>query len=180
MSLLPAPIRRVLTGHNAEGQTCVIADGPSPVQLTVDARPGYRVTNLWRTKEHVHVNDPDDITDHKGILPPTGGTILRIIDWPAEPVRTAKEQRALVDQTFSSLYPDAERNVEGDVDPTMHRTSTVDYALVLEGEIFALLDQEEVLLRAGDVLNQRGTNHGWANRSGKAARIAFILIDAQS
>ena len=59
----------------------------------------------------------------------------------------------------------------------MHRTETVDYAIVLEGEIWAVMDEGETLLRAGDVLVQRGTNHAWANRSSKRARIAFILID---
>ena len=61
----------------------------------------------------------------------------------------------------------------------MHRTQTVDYALMLQGELVAIMDEEETVLRAGDVLIQRGTNHAWANRSGQPARIAFILIDAQ-
>jgi uncharacterized cupin superfamily protein len=59
----------------------------------------------------------------------------------------------------------------------MHRTETVDYAIVLEGEIYAVMDEGEALMRAGDVLIQRGTNHAWANRSGRTARIAFVLID---
>jgi uncharacterized cupin superfamily protein len=60
----------------------------------------------------------------------------------------------------------------------MHRTSTVDYALMLQGELVAIMDKDETVLRAGDVLIQRGTNHAWANRSGKPARIAFVLVDA--
>jgi uncharacterized cupin superfamily protein len=62
----------------------------------------------------------------------------------------------------------------------MHRTSTVDYALMLEGELVAIMDKDETVLRAGDVLIQRGTNHAWANRSGKPARIAFILVDGKA
>ena len=61
----------------------------------------------------------------------------------------------------------------------MHRTETVDYAIVLEGEIVAMLDDSETVLRAGDILIQRGTNHAWANRSGKPARICFVLIDGK-
>jgi uncharacterized cupin superfamily protein len=61
----------------------------------------------------------------------------------------------------------------------MHKTQTVDYALMLQGELVAIMDEEETVLRAGDVLIQRGTNHAWANRSGQPARIAFILIDAK-
>ncbi len=61
----------------------------------------------------------------------------------------------------------------------MHRTDTVDYALMLEGELVAILENAETTLKAGDVLIQRGTRHAWANRSGRAARIAFVLVDSQ-
>jgi uncharacterized cupin superfamily protein len=61
----------------------------------------------------------------------------------------------------------------------MHRTDTVDYAILLEGEIWAVMDEGETLMRAGDVLIQRGTNHAWANRSKKTARICFVLLDGR-
>jgi quercetin dioxygenase-like cupin family protein len=77
------------------------------------------------------------------------------------------------------MYSDAHREVKPGEHPGMHRTQTVDYALMLQGELTAILDEEETVLRAGDVLIQRGTNHAWANRSGHPARIAFILIDAK-
>jgi quercetin dioxygenase-like cupin family protein len=63
--------------------------------------------------------------------------------------------------------------------PGFHKTSSVDYAIVLSGEIYALMDEGEVLLRAGDVLVQRGTNHAWSNRTDEPARLAFVLIDAE-
>jgi uncharacterized cupin superfamily protein len=59
----------------------------------------------------------------------------------------------------------------------MHRTQTVDYGIVLDGEVVLVLDDSETVLRAGDVVVQRGTNHRWENRSGTTARVAFILID---
>ena len=59
----------------------------------------------------------------------------------------------------------------------MHRTESVDYAVVLEGEIIMLLDEEDVQLKAGDIVIQRGTNHAWSNRSGKPVRMLYILID---
>ena len=61
----------------------------------------------------------------------------------------------------------------------MHRTETVDYGIVLEGEITLVLDEGETVVRAGDIVVQRGTNHGWANRSGKGCRIAFVLVDGR-
>ena len=60
----------------------------------------------------------------------------------------------------------------------MHTTDTVDYAIVLQGEIWAVMDQDEALLTAGDILIQRGTAHGWENRSDRMARVAFVLVDA--
>ena len=109
--------------------------------------------------------------------PPHHGTILRVIDYPPESSDPAERRRQLA-ATFGSLYPDAEHRID-DKHPGMHRTETVDYAIVLEGEIVAVLDDEETVLKAGDILIQRGTNHAWANRSGKPARICFVLIDGK-
>jgi quercetin dioxygenase-like cupin family protein len=103
---------------------------------------------------------------------------LRIIDIPPEPKDPQELQRAM-EATFSNMYSDAHREIKPGEHPGMHRTQTVDYALMLQGELVAIMDEEETVLRAGDVLIQRGTNHAWANRSGQPARIAFILIDAQ-
>jgi hypothetical protein len=110
------------------------------------------------------------------VLPPKNGTILRICDFPPEP-KDPKELKRLLDATFGGIYDDAHHDRGSAKHPGMHRTETVDYAIVLEGEIWAVMDEGETLLRTGDVLVQRGTNHAWANRSSKTARIAFILID---
>jgi quercetin dioxygenase-like cupin family protein len=86
----------------------------------------------------------------------------------------------MLEATFGSMYRDAQHAPQPGQHPGMHRTSTVDYAIVLEGEIVAIMDKDETVLRASDVLIQRGTNHAWANRSGKPARVAFILVDAKA
>lgn len=171
-------IRRILTGHDADGRSCFEQDGASPVQKTVPERPGYRVTNLWRTSSEGTVRTPDSIVEHEGVLPPTGGTVLRIIEWPAEPQDPA-ELRRMMDGTFAAMYPDAHRDVKEGEHPGMHTTNTVDYAILLEGEIVAIMDEGETVMRAGDVLIQRGTAHAWANRSGKPAKMAFVLVDAR-
>ena len=77
------------------------------------------------------------------------------------------------------MYHDATHDKRESAHPGMHRTETVDYAIVLEGEIWAVMDKGESLMKAGDVLVQRGTNHAWANRSGKTARICFVLMDGK-
>jgi len=171
-----APIRRVVTANDAQGRSYLAEDGPSPAIRFVPERPGYRITNLWRTDAApANIGSPDTIHLHQGVAPPPLGTVLRILDIPAEPADPQELQDAL-NATFSRMYDDAHRNVQPGEHPGMHRTDSVDYALMLEGELIAIMDKEETVLRAGDVLIQRGTNHAWANRSGKPARIAFVLV----
>src|SRR6185312_15510112 len=113
-------------------------------------------------------------------LPPIrrNGTVLRIIDFPPEP-RDPEERRRRIHATFHGMYQDATHDRRDSAHPGMHRTQTVDYAIILEGEIWAVMDKGETLMKAGDVLIQRGTNHAWANRSARTARICFVLMDGK-
>ena len=173
---LPA-IRRVVTGDDVKGRSRIVEDAGATSIRSVPERPGYRAVNLWRTEQSpAKINSPDTAGNQRGILPPKNGSILRIIDFPPEPLDGAKLKQML-DSTFGGIYRDAHHDRRPGVHPGMHRTETLDYAIVLEGEIYAVMDEGETLLRAGDVLIQRGTNHAWANRSGRTARIAFVLID---
>ena len=172
---LPA-IRRIVTGDDAQGRSRVVEDAPAAAIRTVAERPGYRAVNVWRTTQApAAINDPDSVSGHVGILPPKLGSILRIIDFPPEPADPAERDRR-IRATFGGIYQDATH--DGRKHPGMHKTDTVDYAICLEGEIWSVMDEGETLMRAGDVLIQRGTNHAWANRSDAPARIAFILIDS--
>jgi hypothetical protein len=177
-SRLP-PIRRVVTGDDADGKSRIVEDAPAAAVKTVPERPGYRAVNVWRTTDFpCSIKNSDSIKDHKGILPPKNGTILRIIDFPPEPKDPVELKRRL-DATFGGIYADAAHDKTYQRHPGMHTTDTVDYAIVLEGEIWSVMDEGETLLRAGDVLIQRGTNHAWANRSERTARIAFVLMDGK-
>jgi Cupin domain len=178
MSQALPPIRRIVTGVDEQGRSCIVADGESPAVRLVAERPGYRVTNVWRTLgSDRSAEDADTIAAHEGIAPPPRGTILRIIDIPPE-ATDAESRKRHAAATFKQLYADADHTLEHRRHPGMHRTDSVDYAIVLEGELTAILDKDETIMRAGDVLIQRGTDHAWANRSGKMVRIAFILIAA--
>jgi len=175
---LTKPIRRIVTGNDASGRSRIIEDGESPSVRTLPERPGYRVTNLWATDSApANIDGPDLVTGLKGVLPPKNGSVLRIIDIPPEPKDPAERERAMK-ASFGKLFADAHHAPKPGQHPGMHKTSTVDYAIMLSGELVAIMDEEEVTMRAGDVLIQRGTNHGWSNRSDKPARIAFILLDA--
>ena len=172
-------IRRVVTGDDAKGNSRIVEDAPAQSVRTVMARPGYRAVNVWRTEgTPAKINAADSTENHQGILPPSSGTVLRIIDFPPEP-HDAGKLKQMLDLTFGGIYQDALHDQRAGKHPGMHRTETVDYAIVLEGEIWAVMDEGETLLRAGDVLIQRGTNHAWANRSQATARIAFVLIDGR-
>jgi hypothetical protein len=171
------PIRRIVTGTGADGRSRIVEDSPASAIRTVAERPGYRAVNVWRTEETpARIEASDTTANHKGILPPKSGTILRIIDFPPEP-KDPHALKRMLDATFGGIYKDAAHD-KAARHPGMHATDTVDYAIVLEGEIWAIMDEGETLMRAGDVLIQRGTNHAWANRSTRTARIAFVLIDA--
>ena len=174
------PIRRIVTADDAEGRSHIAEDSPAAAVRTVAERPGYRSVNVWRTEAAPAPMDaPDSIEAHKGILPPkNGGSILRIIDFPPEPADPAERKRR-IQATFAGMFSDAQHDKREGAHPGMHRTDTVDYAILLEGEIWAVMDEGETLMRAGDVLIQRGTNHAWANRSTKTARIAFVLLDGR-
>ena len=87
------------------------------------------------------------------------------------------ERRRQIAATFGDMFSDAEHDQRDGAHPGMHRTDTVDYAIILAGEIWAVMDQDETLMRTGDILVQRGTNHAWANRSKSTARICFVLLD---
>ncbi len=179
MTLPLAPVRRVVTGHDALGRSCIIEDGPTPATRGVAQRPGYRSANLWRTgAAPAPVEAADSVLEQRGVTPPSGGTVLRVIDIPPE-AADPQLRRAQAEATFAALFDDAERDAGEPLHPGMHRTETIDYAIVLAGELTAILDTGQTLLRAGDILIQRATRHAWANRSGGMVRVAFILVDGR-
>jgi hypothetical protein len=172
------PVRRILTANNADGRSYIAEDGVSPAMLTMAGRPGYRNNNLWRTVGAPADRDAaDSVLDHQGVMPPVGGTVFRIIDIPPDAVDPEERARATA-AVFKQMFGDANHKPD-QRHPGMHVTPTVDYAIVLHGELWAIMDDGETLMKAGDVLIQRGTNHAWANRSDSIARIAFILVDAR-
>jgi quercetin dioxygenase-like cupin family protein len=174
---LPA-IRRIITEEGADGRSRIVADGPSPSVRTVAERPGYRITNLWRTPASPSINEPDAIAQHQGLSPLKGGTVLRVVDYPPEAGDVAERKRQQA-ASFGQLFKDAEHRLENKKHPGMHRTETIDYAIVLSGEITMMLDDHDVTLKQGDVVVQCGTNHAWSNRSQQPCVIAFILIDGK-
>jgi quercetin dioxygenase-like cupin family protein len=146
------PIRRVVTGHDARNVAKVLIDAPA----TNAKKPNSGVvsTLMWITDQNpADIGVGETIEDMGarivGTPPPAGGTRFCVIDFPP-----------------------------GN-HPHMHRTETIDYVIVIEGEIEMDMDDSTVKLKQGDIMVQRGTNHAWANRSTKRARVAFVLVDGQ-
>jgi quercetin dioxygenase-like cupin family protein len=163
------PIRRVVTGHR-EGQAVVLFDSAAPNQKLRQAS-GVVSTLLWVTEETpADVSGSTDRASREiGVPPPPKGSIFRVVDFPPESGTRSRD--AVLKEMGVADHGGARH-------PGMHRTRSVDYAVVLEGEIDMLLDASEVHLKAGDVLVQQGTNHAWVNRGTAPCRIAFVLIDA--
>ena len=178
------PIRRVVTGHDDRGRAIVVSDGPAPSVHINKAEQDWFSVDIWRTHDMpakiVAKSAAEPTAGPRRQMPTTNGTVLRINSFPPESdaVRAMTPAEAL--RVFEGLgNPKVATFGKGGRHPMMHRTESIDYALILSGEITMLLDDEDVVLKAGDILVQCGTNHAWCNRSNAPAVVAFVLIDGE-
>jgi quercetin dioxygenase-like cupin family protein len=170
-------VRRVVTGHDARGRAVIAADGPPPTVVEIEAVPGTVFHELWATASVPAPvdNGPDPTVGGLQLAPPPGGTRIRIVDIPPDTVQDAltPEEAAAA---FAAIGASDAHGAEGP-HALMHRTETVDYGIVLSGEVWLVVDEGETRLGPGDVVVQRGTNHAWSNRTEQPARMAFVLVD---
>jgi mannose-6-phosphate isomerase-like protein (cupin superfamily) len=173
----PRRPRRIVTGHDEKGRAVVLFDGESPHSFFLEKAGGLRLTEIWETRSSPADNSGRrDAADHEQRIEPAGGgSVFRIIEYPPDSVRL----KTLAPETFFHGMGAKAADAATRRHPGMHKTDTVDYCVVLSGEIWAVLDEGEVLLRAGDCLVQRGTNHAWSNRTEEPCVIAFVLIAAK-
>jgi len=172
--------RRIVTGHDAQGRSVILSDGPAPNLLQPTHSPNVGMFNHWLipTIPGNYGGHEDAAPEGKAIAlaPPDGGVVFRTMELPPDSERNWAA-RAEVFKEYGN--PEALSHAK-DRHPGFHKTESIDFAICLEGEIWAMMDVGETLMRPGDVLIQRGTNHAWSNRSSKPARMAFILISANS
>jgi mannose-6-phosphate isomerase-like protein (cupin superfamily) len=170
-------VRRVLTGHDAEGRSTFIADGEAPNVKEMPHFPGLALTDLWETKGAPASNAGGaDAADRPVRLePPKNGTLLRIVEFPPDHTRPRGSDGS---EGFKAIGA-AHAQDRHSSDPMMHKTNTVDYIIVLRGEIYAIMETGEKLLRAGDILVQRGTNHSWSVRGNEPCIVAAVLVNAR-
>jgi quercetin dioxygenase-like cupin family protein len=176
-------IRRVVTGHDQNGKAVVLSDAHATAVRTVPLWPGLVSTDIWKTSTMpvpLARKETDPTDGPRSLHPAPYGTTFRISIVPPETDEIRNLNTAEASQVFAGVgNAQASTLGHGGRHPLMHRTETLDYAVVLEGEITMLLDDSEVHLKAGDVVIQRGTNHAWSNRSGKPVRMLYVLMDGQ-
>jgi uncharacterized cupin superfamily protein len=173
-------VRRIVVADDND-RSRVIADGASPDVRTDPARPGFSCARIWVTdctpirlsgvREGLHLPHT--------FQPPPGGSSCYVITFPPEASHRGKIGAGEVAAYFAMMgAPTTSTYAANAPHPYMQKARTLDFCLVLEGEITLVLDTQEVHLRAGDTVVQRGTNHAWSNRSDRPCTIAFSSHDA--
>lgn len=168
-------LRRVVTRLDAGGKAAVMVDEQVPLMAT---RSPNGVGEVWvTTRMPAQLSFTEDLAHTKvGIQPPRNGTVFRVVDFPPT---TEAIDKLPIDTVMKIVGPDAPKKGLAPKHSMMHRTRSVDYAIVLSGEIEMMLDDQTVKLKAGDVIVQQATNHAWINRTKEYARVAFVLMDSE-
>ena len=169
-------VRRLVTGHRPDGRSTVLIDGPAP--NIKQRKAGNASTLLWVTDQSpAEVSGAADRAAREiGVPPPRRGTVFRIAEFPPGVGGEVRDNEALL-RDFG-IGADVKRG-HAPRHPAIHRTRTIDYVVVLEGEIDLLLDDRDVRLKAGDVVVQQGSNHAWINRGAATCRLAMVFVDAE-
>jgi mannose-6-phosphate isomerase-like protein (cupin superfamily) len=179
---MKAPPRRVVTGHDAEGKAVITIDDDCPHYATSPVQAELRSYEVWETEGMpvpIGNGDRDPMDRPHQMQPIPNGCRIRIADIPPD-TPELRDPKAIATY-FSALgTPEAGTALQqAQPHPLMHKTETIDYGIVIEGELTLILDDSEVTLKPGDVCVQRGTNHAWSNRTDTVTRIAFVLIDGR-
>ena len=170
-------MRRIITGHNEEGKSVIAIDGPPARSIGEDVGGLFE---LWNTDGNDIIStDSQDRADEEIILsPPDGGTKFRYFQINPLPEGVPNEiMQEIAADAFEKIGA-AHHRVDTSKHPAMHKTETIDYIILLKGDVTLVLDQEEVDLKPFDVVVQRGTNHAWVNNGDEPALLIAVLIDS--
>jgi hypothetical protein len=166
--------RRVITGHDEHGQSCILFDGTAPVS---SVQPGGALAQLWATSSSPADNQgtADAALRPVSLLPPRCGSLFWIISIPP---RSSVDAAQAMAEAVKNLG--AGEALQGGTErPGWHTTNTVDYLILLSGEVTLQVDLGETTLRPFDSVVQRGTSHNWENRGSETAVLAIVLLDAR-
>jgi hypothetical protein len=175
------PLRRLVTVDDADGRSRVLHDGPADDVLLDPARPGFKSVRVWMTDRTpaVPLTREQLACIPRSLQPPKGGSMFSVFVLPPDADWEGHVTQREVKAYFAAAgSPEACRHAADAPHPYMQQTRTLDLCIVLEGEICLVLDREELALKAGDTVVQRGTAHAWRNRAATAAVIAISSHDA--
>jgi hypothetical protein len=174
-------VRRIVTGHNATGRAVIAMDGVPPNIIPLKAVPGTVFHEIWNTNASpAPIDNGDDPTFRPLQLHPTPqGSIIRIVDIPPDSIQNSVSAEDIAAGFAQIGAAGAATHKAGAPHKLIHRTETIDYGILLAGEIWLVLDEGETKLSPGDIVIQRGTNHAWSNRTNEPARMLFILLDGK-
>ena len=170
-------MRRIVTGHNDNGKSIVTIDGPPARSIGEDVGGLFE---LWNTNGNAVIStDVIDRADDEIILsPPSRGTKFRYFQINPLPEGVPEDMLQEIAADAFEKVGAAHHRVDTTKHPAMHKTETVDYIILLKGDVTLILDEEEVDLKPFDVVVQRGTNHAWVNNGNEPALLIAVLIDS--
>jgi uncharacterized cupin superfamily protein len=172
------PTRRIVTIDREPGKSSLVSDGPAPDVRSDPARPGYACARLWVTDSTPAKIVFETLHLPHTLLPPPRGSVCRVETFPPDDTWKGKVGGAQVQAYYRAMgSPGASAYSPLAPHPYMQKTRTLDFCIVLEGEIVLVLDTQEVALKSGDIVVQRGTSHAWSNRSAKPAVVAIASHD---
>ena len=172
-------LRRIVTGRNEAGKSVFVSDGAPPGDPRFEHIPGMEAAVAWRTGTRGAQEARGAMQGESSVLPGPGGTTLLVVTFPPDSVRMRPDfDHAAAGAESLRRLPGLAEAFEREA-PGMHTTPTVDYGILLEGEISLELDGGVIkTLRAHDVVVQDGTRHAWRNVSDRPATMLFVLIGA--
>ena len=175
------PARRIVCMDRAPNKSTLVSDGPTPDVRIDPARPGYASQRLWVTDGFPAKIVLETLHLPHTIEAPPGGSALNSVTFPPDAVWKCKVSEADVKAFFKAMgSPGASTYSANAPHPYMQKTKTLEFGIVTEGEIVLVLDTQEVLLKTGDFIVQRGTNHAWSNRSGEPATVIIATHDGKA
>jgi len=175
-------IRRIVTGHDEQGNSVFVSDDYAPRAQSFTSIPGHAMVQLWATPANpVRLEQERDPTlDYSSLIPPQGGTSIAMFDFPPDSVMQNPVDGVLAYEELGAALPGLIESFEPE-NPGMHTTATIDYGIILEGEMWLELDNgQSRLVKAGDIVIQNGTRHAWRNKSERIARALFVMIGVSS
>ena len=171
-------MRRIITGHDENGRSIISIDGPPARSIGEDVGGLFEI---WNTDGNdIISSDSSDRADEDIILsPPKGGTKFRYFQINPMPEGVSNEiMQEIAADAFEKIGASHHR-IDTSKHPAMHKTETIDYIILLKGDVTLILDEEEVDLKPFDVVVQRGTNQAWTNNGNEPALLIAILVDSE-